>query len=92
MQPSPQQPSPSLPPKSFPHATKAHHQPLLGYERLAVAGLIREDALCILGAGMGWQRLVSVFARLHHYQQVGLLCVTETLVFLHGRSHLLWFR
>jgi len=46
--------------------------PLLGFERLVIAGLIREDALCILGSGMGWQRLLSVFVRLHHYQQVRL--------------------
>lgn len=30
----------------------------------------QEDALCILASGLGWQRLVAVFARLHHYEQV----------------------
>ncbi len=70
MQPNPRQSS--VPLESYAKAAQVQHQPLLGYERLAVAGLIREDALCILGTGMGWQRIVSVFARLHHYQQVGV--------------------
>eukprot|EP00200_Dunaliella_tertiolecta_P011704 CAMPEP_0202385424 /NCGR_PEP_ID=MMETSP1127-20130417/60711_1 /ASSEMBLY_ACC=CAM_ASM_000462 /TAXON_ID=3047 /ORGANISM="Dunaliella tertiolecta, Strain CCMP1320" /LENGTH=61 /DNA_ID=CAMNT_0048985579 /DNA_START=116 /DNA_END=298 /DNA_ORIENTATION=+ len=59
----------SEPAAAQPHSRASQVQPLLGYERLAVAGLIREDALCILGSGMGWQRLVAVFARLHHYQK-----------------------
>lgn len=47
-----------------------HHQALLDYEQQLAAGLIQEDALCVLAAGLGWQRLLAVFIRLHHYQQV----------------------
>eukprot|EP00798_Chlamydomonas_sp_ICE-L_P001796 gene1796-33216_t len=44
---------------------------LLEYERQIVDELIDEDALCIMAAGLGWQKIVAVFVRLHHYQQPG---------------------
>lgn len=48
---------------------------LQGYEQLVVEGLVREDALCILGSGLGWQRIMAMCVRLHHYKQVCVLCV-----------------
>ncbi|KAL6745331.1 ERCC4 protein, partial [Haematococcus lacustris] len=48
---------------------------LLPYEQTLVGELIEEDALCILAAGLGWQRMVAVIIRLHHYHQAGVLLV-----------------
>lgn len=42
---------------------------LLPYEKQLAAELIERDSLCILASGLGLQRLLAVFLRLHHYQQ-----------------------
>ena len=42
---------------------------LLNYESQLVEELLDDDKLCIIAAGLGWQRVVAVFLRLHHYHQ-----------------------
>jgi DNA excision repair protein ERCC-4 len=59
-------------PEHHPHAQSAPAQStLLRYERLLTEALIEEDALCILAAGLGWQKIVSVILRLMCYDGAG---------------------
>lgn len=63
-------------PGAQPEQTHAPPLPfLLNYERLLVEELIDEDALCIMASGLGWHRIVSVFVRLHYYQQPGVVLI-----------------
>lgn len=67
---------------NFPHDNAEEHEQqaarswemstahLLPWEHHLVRELIEEDALCVLAAGLGWQRIAAVFIRLHHYQKV----------------------
>jgi hypothetical protein len=47
---------------------------LLQYERTLLAELLEEDALCVLSAGLGWQKLVAVLVRLHAHR-CALRCI-----------------
>jgi DNA excision repair protein ERCC-4 len=39
---------------------------LLGFERQLLTELLEEDALCIVGSGLGWHKYVAVLLRMHH--------------------------
>ena len=43
---------------------------LLPYEQQIIGEWVEQDALVILGSGLGWQRLLAVLLRLHHHQRV----------------------
>ena len=38
---------------------------LLGFERQLLSDLLEEDALCIVGSGLGWHKYVAVLLRMH---------------------------
>lgn len=48
---------------------------LLQYERQVVEEFLDSDGLCILAAGLAWQRIVAAILHLHDYQKPGALLV-----------------
>ena len=47
---------------------------LLGYEQQVVQELTDEDGLCIMAAGLGWQRVVASMLAMHDNAQNGEAC------------------
>ncbi|GAX84863.1 hypothetical protein CEUSTIGMA_g12284.t1 [Chlamydomonas eustigma] len=52
-----------------------HSAHLLNYERQIVQDLIQEDALCVMSAGMGWQKIAAVLVQLHAHSQPGAVLI-----------------
>jgi hypothetical protein len=56
---------------------------LLGYEQQIVQEMVEQDALCVMGAGLGWQRVVAAMLQMHdsttNGKQLGMACTA-----LHG--------
>jgi ERCC4-related helicase len=38
---------------------------LLGYEQQIVQEMLEQDALCIMAAGLGWQRVIAAMLQMH---------------------------
>jgi hypothetical protein len=38
---------------------------LLGYEQQIVQEMLEHDALCIMGAGLGWHRVIAAMLQMH---------------------------
>ncbi|MEW5305380.1 MAG: hypothetical protein WDW36_007923 [Sanguina aurantia] len=69
------EPSSTLPPIQQRSSHVIENQQLLSYERNLLDQLIDQDALVILATGLGWQKLVAVFIRLHQHQQPGAVLI-----------------
>lgn len=65
----------TLPPLLQRSSHAVHNPQLLAYERNLLDELIGQDALVILATGLGWQKLVAVFIRLHQHQQPGAVLI-----------------
>lgn len=68
-------PETSLPPLQQRSSHAVQNPQLLAYERNLLDELIDQDALVILATGLGWQKLVAVFIRLHQHQQPGAVLI-----------------
>lgn len=69
------EPSSTLPPIQQRSSHVIENPQLLSYERNLLDQLIDQDALVILATGLGWQKLVAVFIRLHQHQQPGAVLI-----------------
>lgn len=65
----------TLPPLLQRSSHAVQNPQLLAYERNLLDELIGQDALVILATGLGWQKLVAVFIRLHQHQQPGAVLI-----------------
>jgi hypothetical protein len=46
-------------------AAAAPNYQLLGYEQQIVQEMVEQDALCIMGAGLGWHRVIAAMLQMH---------------------------
>jgi hypothetical protein len=52
-------------------AAAAPNYQLLGYEQQIVQEMVEQDALCIMGVGLGWHRVIAAMLQMHDSSSSG---------------------